>query len=207
MKLRCWGVFLVSFCCAVCVGEVYASDGGATSRVKGVLEKAMEIQTRPDLDGDAHRAERAKLVRQVIAENFLAGQMAQESIKDQWDKITAAQRREFEDLFTVLFQDSYTRMVLNFLKKENIEYKGESSESGGMRVGTVILRTNEHIPVDYHLVQKSGRWLIRDVDIDGVSIVSNYTNTFRKVIGKGSFEDLLEKMRLQQKAIGENAGL
>ena len=101
MKLRCWGVFLVSFCCAVCVGEVYASDGGATSRVKGVLEKAMEIQTRPDLEGDAHRAGRAKLVRQVIAENFLAGQMAQESIKDQWDKITAAQRREFEDLFTV----------------------------------------------------------------------------------------------------------
>lgn len=207
MKLRCWGVFLVSLWCAVCVGEVYASDGGATSRVKGVLEKAMEIQTRPDLEGDAHRAERAKLVRQVIAENFLAGQMAQESIKDQWDKISPAQRREFEDLFTVLFQDSYTRMVLNFLKKENIEYKGESSESGGMRVGTVILRTNEHIPVDYHLVQKSGRWLIRDVDIDGVSIVSNYTNTFRKVIGKGSFEDLLEKMRLQQKAIGENAGL
>jgi phospholipid transport system substrate-binding protein len=175
--------------------------------VKAVLDKAMEIQTRPNLEGDAHRAERAKLVRQVIAENFLAGQMAQESIKDQWDKISAAQRREFEDLFTILFQDSYTRMVLNFLKKENIEYKGESSESGGMRVGTVILHTNEHIPVDYHLVQKSGRWLIRDVDIDGVSIVSNYTNTFRKVIGKGSFEDLLEKMRLQQKAIGENAGL
>ncbi len=207
MKLRFWGVFFVFLWCGVCVGKVYAAEGGATSRVKAVLEKAMEIQTRPDLEGDAHRVERAKLVRQVISENFLAGQMAQDSIKDQWDKLSAAQRREFVELFTVLFQDSYTRMVLNFLKQENIEYKGESSESGGMRVGTVILRTNEHIPVDYHLVQKSGRWLIRDVDIDGVSIVSNYTNTFRKVIGKGSFEDLLEKMRLQQKAIGEKAGL
>ncbi len=177
------------------------------AQVKSVLDKAMEIQTRPDLEGDAHRAERARLVRQIISENFLPQEMARESVKDQWDKISAAQRSEFQSLFTVLFQDSYTRMVLNFLKKENIEYSAESPEPGGMRVGTVIMRTNEHIPVDYHLIQKEGRWFIRDVDIDGVSIVDNYKNTFRRVIATSSFGDLLEKMRVQKKAIGDNAGV
>jgi phospholipid transport system substrate-binding protein len=55
--------------------------------------------------------------------------------------------------------------------------------------------------VDYHLAHKSGRWLIRDVDIDGVSIVENYRDTFRNVIVSSSFDGLLKKMRLQSRAI------
>ena len=182
------------------------AESGATAQVKVVLDRAMEIQTRPDLSGDAKRGERARLVRQLISENFLGEEMARESVKDYWDKISAPQRSEFRDLFIELFQDSYTRMVLNFLQRETIEYRGESQTAGGTKVGTVIMRANEHIPVDYHLKQQGGRWRIRDVEIDGVSIVDNYQNTFRRSIQAGSFDGLLNKMRTQRKALGEDLG-
>lgn len=172
----------------------------ATEAVRNVLEKAMTIQTRPDLQGDAKRDERAKLIRQLISENFQADEMAKESLGSGWDKLTPKQRSEFQDVFTALFQDSYTRMVLNFLQRETIEYKGESSGGQKARVETVIMRSNEHIPVDYDLSPKGGRMLIRDVVIDGVSIVDNYKATFQRVIKTGSFEDLLKKMRLQREA-------
>jgi phospholipid transport system substrate-binding protein len=173
----------------------------ATERVRIILDKAMEIQTRPDLAGESHRAERAKLIRQLISENFLSSEMAKEALGETWDRISQKQRSEFQNLFVLLFQDSYTRMVLNFLQKENVEYRGESPEGKGMLVKTVIMRSNEHIPVDYHLSQKNGRWYIHDVDIDGVSIVKNYRNSFRKVIQSGSFDSLLQKMRVQSKAL------
>lgn len=161
----------------------------------------MEIQTRPDLAGEAKRKERASLVRNLIADNFLSDEMARESLKGRWESLSPKQQAEFRQLFTDLFQDSYTRMVLNFLQQENIEYRGESGKGGGRLVKTVIMRTNEHIPVDYQVVQKGNRWMINDVVIDGVSIVENYRNSFERVIRKSSVDDLLKRMKTQRQAL------
>lgn len=185
----------------VCIPTVNASTGPGTAAVKAVLDKAMEIQTRADLQGDAHIKDRTELIKKLISDNFLDEEMAAGSLKDNWNKLSAAQKAEFQKLFTDLFQDSYTRMVLNFLQQEKIEYLGESKEGQGLRVKTVILRANEKIPVNYDLAQKGSRWLIRDVEIDGLSITQNYYDTFRRVIQASSFDGLLQKMRLQTQAI------
>jgi phospholipid transport system substrate-binding protein len=199
--MRLFLILACSLCLfmGVCFGGAAAGD--ATTAVKAVLDRAMDIQTRPELAGEAHRVERVKLIHQLITDSFWFAEMARDSIKENWDRLAAGQRSEFQRLFAQLFQDSYTRMVLNFLQKETIEYRGESQEGNGSLVQTVIMRANEHIPVDYHLSQRQGRWLIRDVEIDGVGIVDNYKNTFRKVIQTSSFDGLLNKMRLQSQAI------
>jgi phospholipid transport system substrate-binding protein len=131
--------------------------------------------------------------------------MARESVKDYWDKLSQEQRQEFASLFIDLFQDSYTRLVLNYLRQETIEYRGEQPERQGVRLQTKLVRINEHIPVDYYLVQKDGRWFIQDVVIDGVSIVGNYQNQFRRVILTQSFDELVKKMRLQSQALRDNS--
>jgi len=186
-------------------GPARADTGGAAAGVKAVLDRAMEIQTDPSLTGEANRKERAKLIRKLISESFLPGDMARAALDGQWDKLSSKQRTEFQELFAGLFQDSYTRMVLNFLQKESIEYRGETAADKAVWVKTVIMRANEHIPVNYSVIQKNGRWLIKDVEIDGVSIVDNYKNTFRKAIQTASFEGLMQKMRLQRQASGTDS--
>jgi phospholipid transport system substrate-binding protein len=190
---------------AVCaLAEKDAS--GALAQVKSVLQRAMEIQTRPDLQGDENRRTRARLVRELISESFETEDMARDSLPGTWARTSSGQRSEYLRLFSALFQDSYTRMVLNFLQKETIEYPGESStKNKGVLVQTVIMRANEHIPVNYSMILKSGRWMIRDVEIDGVSIVENYKGSFARVIRSSSFEGLLERMRLQSRAISDDA--
>jgi phospholipid transport system substrate-binding protein len=201
MSVKSLFISLFSLSLLLGVGQVKAVETGATTQVKAVLDGAMDVQTRPDLQGDNHHKERAQLIRKIISENFLSGEMAKESIKGYWDRISHNQQAEFQKLFTILFQDSYTRMVLDFLHKETIEYKPETRDNGSVQVPTLIMRANEHIPVNYAMEQKNGRWFIRDVEIDGVSIVENYRNTFRRVIATGSFDTLLQKMRLQSKAV------
>jgi phospholipid transport system substrate-binding protein len=181
------------------VGMVAWADD-ATTEVKNVLEKAMEVQTRPDLQGEAHTEERARLIRELIADNFLSAEMARESVGGYWDKVSQKQRAEFKEVFTKLFQESYTRMVLNFLKRETVEYPGEQPEKNGTLVKTVIMRANEHIPVDYYVVKKGNQHLIADVIIDGVSVVENYKNSFGRVIQQESFEGLLKRMRIQSQS-------
>jgi phospholipid transport system substrate-binding protein len=182
---------------------IRAAAQGSTQEVKIILEQAMDIQSRPELEGPAGRPERARLIRGIIERSFLAQDMARDSLKDHWSKLNNKQQVEFKDLFTDLFQDSYTRMVLNYLRKETVEYLGETNENGRLRVRTKIMRVNEHIPVDYTVVQRNGRWSILDVEIDGVSIVGNYQNQFRRVIQTQSFDDLVKKMRIQSQAIRE----
>jgi phospholipid transport system substrate-binding protein len=177
-----------------------AESGGATALVKSVLEKAMDIQTRPELQGTEHRKERSTQTRKLIADNFLSSEMAKESLQEYWEKLSTTQRQQYQELFSGLFQDSYTRMVLNFLKRETVEYPEETPEGKFVKVRTIIMRTNEHIPVDYILEQKNGRWLIRDVIIENVSVVENYRNTFGRVIRTQSFEVLMQRMRIQKKA-------
>jgi phospholipid transport system substrate-binding protein len=201
MHKHVYAITLLGLCLLWCAPEARA--GSATADTKVMLEKAMAIQTRPDLQSPEQRPMRAQLIRQLIAENFLAADMARESLKDHWNKLSQEQRKEFESLFIDLFQDSYTRMVLNYLRQETVEYRGEQPERDMARVQTLLMRVNEHIPVDYFLAQKNGRWWIRDVTIDGVSIVGNYQNQFRRVIQAQSVDELLKKMRLQSQAIKE----
>jgi phospholipid transport system substrate-binding protein len=189
---------------AVCRGAPSWGIESATANVQALLEQAMEIQTRPALQGAEQHGTRAQLIRPIIADHFLPAEMARATIKESWESLSQSQRREFETLFIDLFQDSYTRMVLNYLHRETVAYQNEQPEGGGRRVWTSILRVNEHIPVEYSLVQKAGQWGIQDVTIDGVSILGNYQNQFHKVILAQSFDALLKKMRLQSQAIRTN---
>ncbi len=179
-----------------------AQGGEATWQVQKVLDRAMEIQTDPALAGEENRQERARLIRQLIADNFLSQTMAKKSLENHWGALSASQRNAFQDVFITLFQDSYTRMVLNFLVEEDVRYGEEEIPLGEARkVQTTIMRVSEHIPVDYTLHREGGRWFITDVEIDGVSIVNNYRNSFNRVIQASSFNDLLERMKAQKEAI------
>ncbi len=191
-------VLFLAFC--VGIGSQARAQSGPTNTVKAVLDKAMDIQTRSELEGPEHRKERATQIRKLIADNFASSEMARESLGDYWEKLSAGQRQQYQDVFTGLFQDSYTRMVLNFLGREKVEYPGESADGKNKKVQTIIMRTNEHIPVDYVLEPKGSKWLIRDVFIDGVSIVDTYRNSLGSFIRAKGYDALIGKMKTQKKA-------
>ena len=48
------------------------------------------------------------------------------------------------------------------------------------------------------MLKKGDRWLVYDVIIEGVSLVSNYRTQFNKIIQTASFEDLVQKLRTKQ---------
>jgi phospholipid transport system substrate-binding protein len=184
-------------------GLVHA--GEATEAVRAVLDRAMAVQANPATQGPEHRSERARQIHRLIADSFLGGDMARASLHDHWQKLTKPQQEEFQNLFVDLFQDSYTRMVLNYLRQETIEYQGEDTGHTATRVKTKIMRVNEHIPVIYQVVRRGPGWGIVDVEIDGVSIVRNYRSAFQRVIVSQSVEALLKKMRVQSQAVKESA--
>lgn len=180
---------------------------GATpvEHVRKMLEGVMAIQTDPQLRGQEFRDKRKAAIKNIVAENFHFDEMVKQVLNPYWEKLDEAKQEEFKALFKDLFQDSYTRLVLDFLGREKILYSQEDIRGGEALVKTTISRINEEIPVDYSLTSVEQKWLVLDVKIDGVSIVQNYQKSFVRVIKQESYEGLLRKMRLQRQAIEKNS--
>jgi phospholipid transport system substrate-binding protein len=167
-----------------------------TAYIRGILNHVMTIQNNPSLN----HQERGQEIRQIIRSNFDFNNMARDVLGPTYGRLSSSQRNQFIGTFQYLFQDSYTRMVLNFLKNENIEYGAASQQGGKAKVNTVIKRPNENIPVTY-LMRGSGRWKLYDVVVDGVSILNTYRTKFSEVIRTKGFNYLIERMNEQRRAL------
>ena len=59
----------------------------------------------------------------------------------------------------------------------------------------MILRKNDRIPLNYRMIIKDQGWMIYDVVIEGVSLVSNYRSQFSRVISESSYGELVRRLR------------
>ena len=194
-------MFVILFALLLILREASPGAGTPTEWVRSILEEVMAIQMNPLLRGPEFRKEKRTTIKKIIAQNFNFDTMAKHALGQYWQTLSEANRLEFKAVFQDLFQDSYTKLVLDFLGREKILYTREESNENRASVKTIIVRMNEEIPVDYSLEIMGQRWLVEDVAIDGVSIVQNYEKSFSRVIRQESYEGLLRRMRLQQQTI------
>ena len=57
-----------------------------------------------------------------------------------------------------------------------------------------IITSSTEIPVNYKVYLKDGSWLVYDVIIEGVSLISNYRSSYQEIVMKDGFDGLLAKM-------------
>lgn len=196
--------FVILFSLSLILQDASSEAGTPTEWVRSVLEEVMAIQTNPQLQGHEFRKEKRIAIKKIIAQNFRFDTMAKQALGQHWQTLSEPNRLEFKAIFQDLFQDSYTKLVLDFLGREKILYTKEDSNQNKASVKTIIVRMNEEIPVDYSLGAMGQGWLVEDVAIDGVSIIQNYQKSFSRVIRQESYQALLKKMRTQQQAIEKN---
>ena len=61
-------------------------------------------------------------------------------------------------------------------------------------------KSGSQLDVDYRMQPRgsSGRWLVYDVIIEGVSLVDNYRNQFNSVIQRSSYQELVRRLKAMQ---------
>ncbi len=170
-----------------------------SSRVRGMMEEITAVQKRAGGEG-ADRDRQSAAVREIIGRSFDFQGMSRRALGEYWDKLSPSERTDFQALFQGLFQDSYTKMVLEFLKEEKTLYGQEEVRGQKALVKTTLMRAGQEIPVDYSLNESQGNWLVDDVVVEGASIIGNYQQAFARVIQQESFRSLLQKLRQQQQA-------
>ncbi len=174
-----------------------ASAAMAQERVREILEAVSAVIQDPQLQGVDRAAERTQRVQRIIVDAFDFEEMARLTLGASWDRLTLQQQTEFVGLVGNLFERSYSRLVIRILPERDTTYSRESIERDHASVQTTLVRqkTHEHLPVEYRLIEKGGRWAVFDVVVDGVSLTLNYRAQFDKIIRSSSYGMLVEKIK------------
>jgi phospholipid transport system substrate-binding protein len=134
--------------------------------------------------------------RPIVDRMFDWTAMAESSLRGHWTKRTPAERAEFTKLFSDLFARAYLSRI-HLVDARQFQYLGDTTNGEQSTVKTkVFTKRGSALDVDY-LVQASpsNRWLVRDVKVEGISLMDNYRVQFDTIIAKSSYQDLVTRLK------------
>ncbi|MBI1735295.1 MAG: ABC transporter substrate-binding protein [Candidatus Rokubacteria bacterium] len=190
---RALGLGLSLVIAVVVSGPAWA--GTPTEQLRSQIERVLKTLEDPELRKDSKATERRSAVRKLAEGIFDFEETARRSLGRHWAARTPAEREEFVRLFADLLERSYlTKMEI--YGGEKIQYVGDAVDAGNATVKTkIVAKGGTEIPVDYKMLRKADRWLVYDVAIEGVSLVSNYRTQFNKIIQTSSYQELVRKLK------------
>ena len=161
-----------------------------TDDVRTSVEAILEILKDEQLDKEGKRAQ----ISTVINKRFDFRAMSQRTLATNWKKTSDEEKQQFVALFSQLIENSYVGKVEAYTD-EKVDFTGEKVKGRKAVVETLILTSSADIPINYKVYQKGGQWLVYDVIIEGVSLISNYRSSYQEIMKKEGFDGLLAKMQ------------
>lgn len=155
------------------------------------------ILSQPEIRGQP--TEPLIAVRKLVNDAFAFREAAELALGREWQARTPAEQEEFVQLFADLFERSY---VLRMASKASVNagvrvrFLDESVDRDAATVRTAVeSRDGGEIFLDYQMIKRGERWMIRDVVLEGVSLVANYRAQFHRVIQGSSYPELVAQMK------------
>lgn len=179
--------------CLFLAGPSFA--GPALDSVKGNVDEVLKVLKNPVYKGEKGRKAKEDQVRKISLKMFDFAELSKRTLGLNWNKLNAAQRQEFVDLYRGLLEDAYIDKITSYTD-ERINYTKEVKLSeNAVEVQSVIATKSGEIPIYYRMLNKDGQWRVYDVVIEGVSLVNNYRTQFREVLANNLPEHLLDTLR------------
>lgn len=170
--------------------QATAQNGTPMQTVETTVNAILVILRNDALDTGQAR----DLMRVEIGKSFDARAMSQSVLSTNWRSATEAQQDEFQNLFMQTLENTYMGR-LEAYTNETVVFRNEEIDNNRATVETVILTGGNEIPINYKLRQRSDGWFVYDVEVENVSMVSSYRETYRSVVRRDGLDGLLAQMR------------
>ena len=161
-----------------------------SDKVLDALEKNKEkYKEQPD--------EIFKLVNKIILPHLDFRAMSKLALGKNWRKASEEQQLRFVSAFKTMLVRTYSKSLTEYAGQEvrYLPYRPPAEGKRTVKVKTVItMGSGPDVPILYSLRIKDDIWKVYDIKIDGISLVTNYRNTFDSDIRKVGIEGLIEKL-------------
>ena len=193
MKARIFGaIFALAMIGIPLLG--WAADA-PTNTVKRLIESVKSYRKEASSLSAQDRAANAR-AQKVAEEAFAVQDLAKRMLGPEWEKLSVGEKKDFTQLLTSLFQKVAYPKSAEFFGDLQIDFRDEKVTGDEAIVETSVSHPKEgQVDIQYQLHQFNGKWMIEDVLLDGVSLVTNVRSQMQQVIAKESYQGLVKRMR------------
>lgn len=196
MRRNAIGVVTVA---VLLLAGVPAWAGAPTDTVREYTDAVVKVLEDQSLKATDRRA----AVRKLATEAFDVQETARRALGPHWQQRTPAEREEFVTLFADLLERTYIAKI-DLYGGERLKFTDEKIDGDIATVrGKVTTKQGTEVPVEARMHKRGERWLIYDVNIEGISLVSNYRAQFDRIIRTSSFGELIKRLKNKGEFIQE----
>ena len=141
-------------------------------------------------------------LRELISPVFDFKSMARSSLAQNWQKATPEQQTEYVELFSDLLAQTYLKRIRDNIASSEFNLVEERIKGKKAIVRTKVnYDEDQTAAIDYRMRLKKSNWLVYDVIVENIGLVSNYRSEFAGIVKKEKIEGLL--VRLREKKAGD----
>jgi len=195
--LSALGVSLMAMLMSVQVA-LANSEESAMTLVKETTNKIMSTLRERRKDIDANPDLVTELVDKIVLPHFDFAKMSKWTLGKYWDKASDDQKKRFINEFKMLLIRTYSKALADNTDKEVVfkSVKLSQKHDNEAIVETEVPQTGGFpIPIVYRMESDGKAWKVFDVNIDGISLVSNYRTSFGREVRKSGIDKLIESMK------------
>ena len=196
MKLVTSIVTLASF--LALSANVSAQEIAPDALIRNVSNEVLEI-VRKDKDIQAgHTGKAIDLVESKVLPHFNFMRMTQLAVGKDWRQANSEQQKTLAGEFHTLLVRTYSKALSEY-RNETIKFKPLTlkPEDTDARVRTEISQSNGGKPIglDYFMEKSANGWKVYDIEIGGVSLITNYRETFGSEIRRSGIDGLIKMLQ------------
>jgi len=175
--------------------------------VRQVTEDVLTV-VRQDKDIQSGNTRKAiDLVETKVLPYFNFQRMTALAVGRDWSKATPEQKQRLSEEFKTLLVRTYSN-ALTAYKNQTVVYKPlrmQPDDSNVVVRTEVVQPGSKPVQLDYTLEKQDESWKVYDVIVAGVSLVTNYRDTFGQEVRNKGIDGLLTMLveRNQQLAAGK----
>lgn len=202
--MRAWTLVATLATLAWAVPTRGTTDQSADEVVRAATEALFGALANADAaeGSDADRA--VRLIREILLPHVDMNRITRWVLGRYWRSATPEQRQRFAVQFEALLLHSYGAALRNY-RSDRIVYAPTRSRTRSDRE-TVSLQVKQEegppIELTFEMALLEGRWRVYDVKLGGISLVSNYRNTFASIMRHGGIEELIEHLAQHNRRTG-----
>ncbi len=183
-------------CFLVWWGAGYTQWGAETASPKNTVQLLVaSISGQPNLAASTDHPRVAITHHDALAMIDLPG-VCRQTLGKHWLQRNPTEKDEFISLFAQLLTHIAFPQSANFFRALKLKFEDERISGRKATVETYVEHATEgQIGIEYRLVQQNGTWLVRDIQLDGVSLSRNLRAQFQQIIRQHSYAELIRRMR------------
>lgn len=181
-----------------------ADDHSPTEQLQPVIDRLITILDDDTLKGNEQKELRRSKIMDTISSGFDFKEMSRRVLGKTWNELSESERDYFVGQFTKLLENVYIGKLESYGGR-TVDFVAERIKGKRAQVTTLVPYEEAKIPIHYIMQREVDKWMVYDINIEGVSLVRNYMEQFRAILRTQKYEGLIKTIENKNKTFAENS--